>query len=137
MTFTPKTPAFEKAIKESRNLKAKPDNDELLEVENPLTPLLTSLAYTNNRRAPQLYSLFKQGSQDPSFAEAPKPGMFDLTVRHLLRRSLFPQLASKPAWEATQEAEGVIRAKRNTTPGNKSRKMVCRRRMRRRNTLRK
>ncbi|KAL8669638.1 MAG: hypothetical protein Q9168_005781 [Polycauliona sp. 1 TL-2023] len=57
MTFTPKSPAFEKATKESRNLKAKPDNDELLE----------------------LYSLFKQGSQDPSFADAPKPGMFDLT----------------------------------------------------------
>ncbi|KAI4249044.1 MAG: hypothetical protein L6R42_009096, partial [Xanthoria sp. 1 TBL-2021] len=57
MTFTPKTPAFEKAVKDSRNLKAKPDNDELLE----------------------LYSLFKQGSQDPSFAEATKPGMFDLT----------------------------------------------------------
>ncbi|KAL8648510.1 MAG: hypothetical protein Q9210_004950 [Variospora velana] len=57
MTFTPKTPAFEKAIKDSRNLKAKPDNDELL----------------------QLYSLFKQGSQDPPFADAPKPGMFDLT----------------------------------------------------------
>lgn len=32
MTFTPKTPAFEKAIKDSRNLKAKPDNDELLQV---------------------------------------------------------------------------------------------------------
>ncbi|KAL8903383.1 MAG: hypothetical protein Q9207_003957 [Kuettlingeria erythrocarpa] len=31
MTFTPKTPAFEKAVKDSRNLKAKPDNDELLE----------------------------------------------------------------------------------------------------------
>ncbi|KAI4256130.1 MAG: hypothetical protein LQ352_002237 [Teloschistes flavicans] len=57
MTFTPKTPAFEKAVKDSRNLKAKPDNDELLE----------------------LYSLFKQGTQDPPFADAPKPGMFDLT----------------------------------------------------------
>ncbi|KAI4223403.1 MAG: hypothetical protein L6R40_008507 [Gallowayella cf. fulva] len=95
MTFTPKTPAFEKAIKESRNLKAKPDNDELLEVENPLTPLLTSLAYTNNRRAPQLYSLFKQGSQDPSFAEAPKPGMFDLTGK-----------AKYNAWKQVEE-DGV------------------------------
>ncbi|KAL8988265.1 MAG: hypothetical protein Q9177_002629 [Variospora cf. flavescens] len=34
MTFTPKTPAFEKAIKDSRNLKAKPDNDDLLEVHS-------------------------------------------------------------------------------------------------------
>ena len=33
--------------------------------------------------SPQLYSLFKQGSQDPPFADAPKPGMFDLTVRSL------------------------------------------------------
>ncbi|KAL8867147.1 MAG: hypothetical protein Q9174_005846, partial [Haloplaca sp. 1 TL-2023] len=57
MTFTPKSPAFEKAVKESRNLKAKPDQDELLE----------------------LYSLFKQGTQDPPFAEATQPGMFDLT----------------------------------------------------------
>ncbi|KAL8962685.1 MAG: hypothetical protein Q9183_005120 [Haloplaca sp. 2 TL-2023] len=57
MTITPKTPAIEKAVKDSRNLKAKPDQDELLE----------------------LYSLFKQGSQDPPFAEAPQPGMFDLT----------------------------------------------------------
>ena len=36
MTFTPKTPAFEKAVKDSRNLKQKPDNDELLEVCSPL-----------------------------------------------------------------------------------------------------
>ncbi|KAL8942531.1 MAG: hypothetical protein Q9211_001356 [Gyalolechia sp. 1 TL-2023] len=62
MTSTTKTPAFEKAVKDSRNLKAKPDNDELL----------------------QLYALFKQGSQDPPFAEAPKPGMFDLTNQNAM-----------------------------------------------------
>ncbi|KAI4228435.1 MAG: hypothetical protein L6R36_001626 [Xanthoria steineri] len=73
MTFTPKTPAFEKAVKDSRNLKAKPDNDELLE----------------------LYSLFKQGSQDPPFAEAPKPGMFDLTGK-----------AKYNAWKGVED-EGV------------------------------
>ncbi|CAL8580737.1 MAG: hypothetical protein LQ349_001550 [Xanthoria aureola] len=73
MTFTPKTPAFEKAVKDSRNLKAKPDNDELLE----------------------LYSLFKQGSQDPPFAEAPKPGMFDLTGK-----------AKYNAWKQVED-EGV------------------------------
>ncbi|KAI4090116.1 MAG: hypothetical protein LQ339_008429 [Xanthoria mediterranea] len=73
MTFTPKTPAFEKAVKDSRNLKAKPDNDELLE----------------------LYSLFKQGSQNPPFAEAPKPGMFDLTGK-----------AKYKAWEKVED-EGL------------------------------
>ncbi|KAI4251520.1 MAG: hypothetical protein L6R42_008352 [Xanthoria sp. 1 TBL-2021] len=73
MTFTPKTPAFEKAVKDSRNLKAKPDNDELLE----------------------LYSLFKQGSQDPSFAEATKPGMFDMTGK-----------AKYNAWKAVDD-DGV------------------------------
>ncbi|KAL8801102.1 MAG: hypothetical protein Q9182_004695 [Xanthomendoza sp. 2 TL-2023] len=80
MPFTPKTPAFEKAIKDSRNLKQKPDNDELLEL---------NLAQT------QLYSLFKQGSQDPPFADAPKPGMFDLTGK-----------AKYNAWKAVDE-EGL------------------------------
>ncbi|KAL8948386.1 MAG: hypothetical protein Q9222_005427 [Ikaeria aurantiellina] len=75
MTFTPKSPAFEKAIKDSRNLKAKPTDDELLD----------------------LYSLFKQGTQDPPFAEAAKPGMFDLKVTslsHFYPSSLSPYFPS-------------------------------------------
>ncbi|KAL8709352.1 MAG: hypothetical protein Q9220_005945 [cf. Caloplaca sp. 1 TL-2023] len=60
MVFTPKSPPFEKAIKESRNLKAKPTDDELLE----------------------LYALFKQGTQDPPFADADKPGMFDIKGKY-------------------------------------------------------
>lgn len=81
MTFTPKTPAFEKAVKDSRNLKAKPDNDELLEVSFPTPGFQLGQPTADVSLSTQLYSLFKQGTQDPPFAEAPKPGMFDLTVR--------------------------------------------------------
>lgn len=48
---------FTKAAEDSRNLKSKPDNDDLL----------------------KLYALYKEGCQDPPFAKASKPGMFDLT----------------------------------------------------------
>ncbi|KAI9783511.1 MAG: hypothetical protein M1839_003681 [Geoglossum umbratile] len=48
---------FKKAVVDSRKLKAKPTNDELL----------------------QLYALFKQGTQDPPFDEALRPGTFDFT----------------------------------------------------------
>ncbi|KAI9833555.1 MAG: hypothetical protein M1826_007169 [Phylliscum demangeonii] len=48
--------AFTKAVQESRQLTAKPTNDELL----------------------QLYALYKQGSQDPAIEKAPNPGAFDL-----------------------------------------------------------
>ena len=37
----------------------------------------------------QLYSLFKQGTQDPPIDESPQPGMFDMAVRPLLSH-LFP-----------------------------------------------
>ena len=47
-----KTPGFEKAITESRKLKAKPTQDELLEVSIPPKPLLASFtsAQPNNHR---------------------------------------------------------------------------------------
>ncbi|KAL9613811.1 MAG: hypothetical protein Q9167_001658 [Letrouitia subvulpina] len=48
--------AFAKAVEESRTLKQKPETQELLD----------------------LYALFKQGTQDPPFEQAEKPGMFDL-----------------------------------------------------------
>ncbi|KLJ07460.1 diazepam-binding inhibitor (GABA receptor modulator, acyl-CoA-binding protein) [Blastomyces silverae] len=51
----PKTPEFEAAVEASRKLSTKPSDDDLLE----------------------LYALFKQGTQDPPFEEAPKPGTFD------------------------------------------------------------
>ncbi|MCJ1370571.1 hypothetical protein MMC20_001784 [Loxospora ochrophaea] len=54
------SPSFEKAVKDSRQLKEKPTNDELL----------------------QLYGLFKQASQSPAFEKAEKPGMFDLKGKY-------------------------------------------------------
>lgn len=47
---------FKKAVGDSRKLKAKPTDSELLE----------------------LYGLFKQGTQDPPFEESKAPGMFEL-----------------------------------------------------------
>ncbi|KAK3678412.1 acyl-CoA-binding protein (ACBP)/diazepam binding inhibitor (DBI)/endozepine (EP) [Recurvomyces mirabilis] len=60
------TPDFKKAVIESRKLKAKPTDNELLE----------------------LYGLFKQGSQDPPFADTTAPGMFELKEK-----------AKRSAWE--------------------------------------
>ncbi|KAK3705609.1 acyl-CoA-binding protein (ACBP)/diazepam binding inhibitor (DBI)/endozepine (EP) [Vermiconidia calcicola] len=50
------SPDFKKAVEQSRKLKAKPTDDELL----------------------QLYGLFKQGTQDPPIEQAKQPGMFEL-----------------------------------------------------------
>ncbi|KAK5005458.1 acyl-CoA-binding protein [Cryomyces antarcticus] len=50
------TPEFQKAVNESRKLKAKPSDDELL----------------------QLYALYKQGIQDPPIEQTTAPGMFEL-----------------------------------------------------------
>ncbi|EMC93353.1 hypothetical protein BAUCODRAFT_94976 [Baudoinia panamericana UAMH 10762] len=47
---------FKKAAEDSRKLKAKPTDNELLE----------------------LYGLFKQGTQDPPFEQSKAPGMFEL-----------------------------------------------------------
>ncbi|KAF1344036.1 acyl-CoA-binding protein [Delphinella strobiligena] len=60
------TPAFKKAVEDSRKLKAKPSDNELLE----------------------LYGLFKQGTQDPTFEKSEAPGMFDLKGK-----------AKRKAWE--------------------------------------
>lgn len=48
--------AFKQAVQDSRKLKAKPSQDELL----------------------QLYALFKQGTQDPPIEKSETPGTFDL-----------------------------------------------------------
>ncbi|KKY17465.1 putative acyl binding family protein [Phaeomoniella chlamydospora] len=48
--------AFKAAVEQSRKLKAKPTNDELLE----------------------LYALFKQAEQDPPIEKSETPGTFDL-----------------------------------------------------------
>ncbi|OCK74978.1 acyl-CoA-binding protein [Lepidopterella palustris CBS 459.81] len=65
---TEQTPEFEKAVKESHNLKSKPDNSELLE----------------------LYGLFKQGTQDPPFDESKTPSMFDLKEK--IKRSAWQKV---------------------------------------------
>ncbi|MCJ1457562.1 hypothetical protein MMC28_007930 [Mycoblastus sanguinarius] len=53
------SPTFKKAIEESRKLKAKPTNDELLE----------------------LYALFKTGNGE-KFEDATKPGAFDFQGKY-------------------------------------------------------
>ncbi|KAK2753418.1 hypothetical protein FQN55_003547 [Onygenales sp. PD_40] len=55
-----KSPEFEAAVEASRKLASKPSDDDLL----------------------QLYALFKQGTQDPTFEEAPKPGTFDFKGKY-------------------------------------------------------
>ncbi|KAI9892488.1 MAG: hypothetical protein M1814_001445 [Vezdaea aestivalis] len=54
--MTTKSPEFTKAVEDSRKLKEKPSNDDLL----------------------VLYALFKQGTQDPPIDKAETPGIFDL-----------------------------------------------------------
>ncbi|KAI9784068.1 MAG: hypothetical protein M1835_003659 [Candelina submexicana] len=51
----PQTASFKKAVADSKQLKTKPTDDELL----------------------QLYALYKQGTQDPPIEEAENPGTFD------------------------------------------------------------
>ncbi len=68
---------FKKAVEDSRKLKAKPTDDELLQVRRILQFVedahLTDTLF-------QLYGLFKQGTQDPPIDQSEKPGMFDLKV---------------------------------------------------------
>ncbi|KAI9821208.1 MAG: hypothetical protein M1827_003942 [Pycnora praestabilis] len=52
----PQSGDFKVAVGDSRQLKAKPTDDELL----------------------QLYAFYKQGTQDPPIDKAENPGMFDL-----------------------------------------------------------
>jgi diazepam-binding inhibitor (GABA receptor modulator, acyl-CoA-binding protein) len=72
---------FKKAVIDSRKLKAKPNNDELLDVHDLLPNTLSPqdiMPPANLYR--QLYALFKQGTQDPPFEETDKPGVFDFKV---------------------------------------------------------
>ncbi|KAK0345124.1 acyl-CoA-binding protein (ACBP)/diazepam binding inhibitor (DBI)/endozepine (EP) [Friedmanniomyces endolithicus] len=54
--MAPQSAEFKKAVADSRKLKAKPSDTELLE----------------------LYGLFKQGTQDPPFEQTKAPGMFEI-----------------------------------------------------------
>jgi len=72
---------FKQAVIDSRKLKAKPTNDELLYVHH----LLPSTSSSQDTMPPanlyrQLYALFKQGTQDPPIEQASTPGLFDLKV---------------------------------------------------------
>jgi len=53
------TTAFEKAVKESKELTSRPDNETLL----------------------QLYSLYKQATEGDMTDENPKPAMFDFVAK--------------------------------------------------------
>jgi len=74
------TPQFKKAIDDSRKLKAKPNNDELLQVSQPAQSCQTQPRTSPLTTSSQLYGLFKQGSQDPPFEKTTAPGMFEMKV---------------------------------------------------------
>ncbi|KAK5127760.1 hypothetical protein LTR85_004876 [Meristemomyces frigidus] len=65
------TAEFKKAVEDSRKLKAKPSDTELLE----------------------LYGLFKQGTQDPPFEQTKAPGMFELKEK--AKRSAWQKLVDE------------------------------------------
>jgi acyl-CoA-binding protein len=71
------TAAFKKAVEDSRKLKAKPSDDELLQVREQW---LQVKERHETDSVVQLYGLFKQGTQDPPIESSDKPGMFDLKV---------------------------------------------------------
>lgn len=71
------SPEFTKAVTESKKLSKTPGQDEMLEVysssvSGSLIQILTLCC--------QLYKYYKQGTQDPPYAQAPQPGTFDLKV---------------------------------------------------------
>ncbi|KAK4548215.1 hypothetical protein LTR36_010084 [Oleoguttula mirabilis] len=68
---TQQTAEFKKAVGDSRKLKAKPSDTELLE----------------------LYGLFKQGTQDPPFEQTKAPGMFELKEK--AKRSAWQKLVDE------------------------------------------
>lgn len=84
------TAEFKKAVEDSRKLKQKPNQNELLEVRslpertNEETPSLEPRSQRPqdclSADMNQLYAHFKQGSQDPPFEQAEKPGSFDFAV---------------------------------------------------------
>ena len=81
---------FKQAVTDSKKLKAKPTDDELLEVRSHSPPKVHksckppvssgSLAISDTL---QLYAFYKQGIQETKFEDAPKPGTFDFKVSHV------------------------------------------------------
>ncbi|PSK38120.1 hypothetical protein B9Z65_1311 [Elsinoe australis] len=68
----PQSAQFKKAVEDSRKLKQKPSDTELLD----------------------LYALFKQGTQDPPIEQTQAPGMFELKASHSV-----PEKAKRNAWQ--------------------------------------
>ena len=74
----PQSEEFKKAAADSKKLTSKPSDSELLEVRHTHPPRHHAALPANLYG--QLYALYKQGTQDPTFEEGEKPGMFDLKV---------------------------------------------------------
>ena len=91
------TAAFKKAVEDSRKLKAKPNNDELLEV--PTFPLILCFSAGESNTDMlmayriQLYANYKQGTGE-DFSKATQPGTFAFQVHAtLLSSPCYPRLA--------------------------------------------
>ncbi|KAJ9653286.1 acyl-CoA-binding protein (ACBP)/diazepam binding inhibitor (DBI)/endozepine (EP) [Neophaeococcomyces mojaviensis] len=90
--------AFKDAVKESKQLKAKPGQDELLQVLYYVFlqgPMLLICEFAERTKTHIMYSYFKQAQQDPPIDKAPAPGTFDLKGK-----------AKKKAWQKIVD-EGV------------------------------
>ncbi|WPG99430.1 Hypothetical protein R9X50_00224400 [Acrodontium crateriforme] len=74
---------FTKAVEDSRKLKAKPSDDELL----------------------KLYGLFKQGTQDPPFEESKVPGTFEFKEK--AKRAAWQKIVDEGVTPADAQARYV------------------------------
>ncbi|KAK0364371.1 acyl-CoA-binding protein (ACBP)/diazepam binding inhibitor (DBI)/endozepine (EP) [Friedmanniomyces endolithicus] len=95
--MAPQTAEFKKAVADSRKLKAKPTDTELLE----------------------LYGLFKQGTQDPPFDQTKAPGMFE--IKEKAKRGAWEKLVKDGVTPADAQKKYValvmsLKAKHGYTP---------------------
>ncbi|KAK1069195.1 acyl-CoA-binding protein (ACBP)/diazepam binding inhibitor (DBI)/endozepine (EP) [Friedmanniomyces endolithicus] len=95
--MAPQSAEFKKAVADSRKLKAKPTDTELLE----------------------LYGLFKQGTQDPPFEQTKAPGMFE--IKEKAKRGAWEKLVKDGVTPADAQKKYValvmsLKAKHGYTP---------------------
>ncbi|KAK0262082.1 acyl-CoA-binding protein (ACBP)/diazepam binding inhibitor (DBI)/endozepine (EP) [Friedmanniomyces endolithicus] len=118
--MAPQTAEFKKAVADSRKLKAKPTDTELLEVRMPnippMTPGNTQPELTIDL---QLYGLFKQGTQDPPFEQTKAPGMFE--IKEKAKRGAWEKLVKDGVTPADAQKKYValvmsLKAKHGYTP---------------------
>ena len=76
--------AFEQAVKESKELKTRPDNETLL----------------------QLYSLYKQATEGDMPEETPTPGMFDFVAK--AKYDAWKKLRGLPSPGAMQQYVEIV-----------------------------